>query len=168
MWTATAHEWAMGYLRQAEADIRAAGILQGEEPSVTAMLLQMALEKLGKAALLRSGQITIERARSSHAAASSMVQQLARNPRAYRRLGYKPDVVRWTLAPLVDSLERCHPTRTPGGPHLEYPWQASSGEIQWPAKHLEVVKAFRPTSTSVSRLYAFVETLSNRFDQVFP
>jgi len=48
-------EWALAYLEQARADMRGADLVQAEEPSVLAMLLQMVLEKLGKAALLRSG-----------------------------------------------------------------------------------------------------------------
>lgn len=165
---ATTHEWANGYYRQAVADMSAARALQGEEPSVLAMLLQMVLEKLGKAALLRSGQITVERARGSHAAAGTMVQQLGRNARACRRLGYQPATVRDHLAPLVDRLERSQPALSPGGPHLEYPWEAPSGEIQWPAQHLEVARAFRATSAYGVRLFAFTEQLCARFDQVFP
>jgi len=165
---ATARDWAAGYYQQARADMSAARVLQGGEPSVTAMLLQMILEKLGKAALLRSGQITVEKARSTHAAASAMMQQLGRNARACKRLGYQPGTVRDYLVPLVDRLERSQPALTPGGPHLEYPWEASSGEIQWPAQHLEVAKAFRPTSSYGVRLFAFADQLCARFDQVFP
>lgn len=165
---ATSRDWAIGYYRQAAADTRAARILLGVEPSVAAMLLQMALEKLGKAALLRSGQITVERARSTHAAAGNMVQQLGRNPRACARLGYHPAAVRYHLAPLVDRLERSHPSFALGGPHLEYPWETPAGEIQWPAQHLDVARAFRPRGSYGAKLLIFAEQLRDRFDEVFP
>lgn len=147
---ATAHEWAEGYYRQAQADMNAARVLQGAEPSVLAMLLQMVLEKLGKAALLRGGQITQERARGTHAAAGAMMQHLARNA-----LGCQPVTVRNSLAPLVDRLEHSQPSLALGGPHLEHPWESPAGEIQWPAQHLEVANAFRATSSTGVRLFAF-------------
>jgi len=70
---ASEREWATGYYMQALADMRAARILQGQESSVLAMLLQMVLEKIAKAALLRGGQLTIDRAKGSHSAASTLV-----------------------------------------------------------------------------------------------
>jgi len=69
---ASEREWATGYYMQARADMRAARILQGQEPSILAMLLQMVLEKIAKAALLRAGQLTVARAKGSHGAASSV------------------------------------------------------------------------------------------------
>lgn len=86
-------EWAVAYLEQARADMRGADLVQAEEPSVLAMLLQMVLEKLGKAALLRSGQITVASATSSHAAATRMVQLLSNDRRACRRLDWQPMVL---------------------------------------------------------------------------
>ncbi len=103
---ATPSDWANGYLQQALADMRAAERLQGHEPSVLAMLIQMVLEKLGKAALLRAGRISVAAARGSHAAATGMVQLLAMDPRACGRLGWRPDIVRSRVGPIVADLQR--------------------------------------------------------------
>ncbi|HTE19303.1 MAG TPA: hypothetical protein VK689_13095 [Armatimonadota bacterium] len=165
---ASERDWANGYYQQALADMNAARVLQGQEPSVLAMLLQMLLEKLAKAALLRSGLIPVARATQSHAAASALVQQLWRNRRACERLGFKPEVVRFNLAPIVEQLERSHPQFAQGGPSLEYPWETPSGEVQWPAAHLEVARKFRPRSLQGQMLFEFASRLCDRFEQVFP
>lgn len=109
-------------------------MVQAEEPSVLAMLLQMVLEKLGKAALLRGGQITLAAATSSHAAATRMVQILANNRRGCERLGWQPSVVRLHVAPIVARLERAQPQLAAGGPGLEYPWEDPTGAVRWPAR----------------------------------
>ena len=59
---ATPSDWARGYLDQARADLAAAA--QPMDPSVRAMLLQVSLEKIAKAALLKNGQWLPERART--------------------------------------------------------------------------------------------------------
>jgi len=79
---ATDREWANAYRAQAAADLEAARLLQGSAPSVLAMLLQMVLEKLAKAALLRSGAMTFKNAARSHVAASRMILVLKRNQQA--------------------------------------------------------------------------------------
>jgi hypothetical protein len=165
---ASQRDWATGYYMQALADMRAARILQGQEPSVLAMLLQMVLEKIAKAALLRGGQLTIDRAKGSHSAASTLVHLIGNNSRLCKRLGLVPATVRKLLAPVVDQLERSHPSLSPEGPYLEYPWEAPSGEIQWPAEHLGVARRFRPKSVEGQRLFDLAERLCARFDQAFP
>src|SRR5450432_740998 len=70
---ATEREWAAGYLAQARADLAGAKLVGAVQPSVFAILMQMAFEKFAKAALLRSGSITLASARSSHRAATLMV-----------------------------------------------------------------------------------------------
>ncbi len=57
---ASDREWSTGYYMQARADMRAARVLQGQEPSVLGMLLQMALEKLANAALLRRSRMILD------------------------------------------------------------------------------------------------------------
>lgn len=165
---ASEREWATGYYMQALADMRAARILQGQEPSVLAMLLQMVFEKLAKAALLRSGQLTIERARGSHSAASTLIHQIGNNKRICERLGLVPSTVRKLLAPVVDQLEKSHPALSPDGPYLEYPWETLSHEIQWPDAHLEVAQRFRPKRVEGQRLFDLAERLCSRFEQAFP
>jgi hypothetical protein len=59
------------------------------EASVLAMLLQMVFEKLGKAALLRSGMLTVEKAQTTNQAAKRMLQGLSR-PRQCEILRFNP------------------------------------------------------------------------------
>jgi len=113
---ATTREWSDAYLAQARADLEAAGQLGGAVPSVFAMLLQMALEKIAKAWLLRTGQIDLAGATSSHSAASRMVALLKRDRRRLATLGYG-DAYAWKdVLPLVQELERAHPQFAEGGP----------------------------------------------------
>ncbi len=165
---AAARAWAEGYLEQARADMRAAALVQGIEPSVVAMLLQMVLEKLGKAALLRSGQISVARATASHGAATRMLQQLARNRRACQRLAWQPAIVQHRVAPLVERIERTQPQLAAGGPCLEYPWEDPAGVIRWPARDLAVADEFRPKRDGGRIVFRFATELCARFDAVFP
>lgn len=165
---AHARDWATGFREQASADLNGARILQGNEPSVLAMLLQMVLEKLAKAALLRTGQLDVPAATRTHRAASTLLEQLGRNQRMCARLGLAATTVRHRLAPLVDRLERAHPSLAGDGPCLEYPWVAPGGEIQWPAAHLEVARRFGARSNEGQLLFDLLERLQSRFDQAFP
>lgn len=54
----TAEDWANTFLRQARVELDASRADVAE--CVRAMLLQMAYERIAKAALLRSGQWTVE------------------------------------------------------------------------------------------------------------
>lgn len=161
-------DWAEGYLQQALADMRGAERVQGSEPSVVAMLLQMTLEKLGKAALLRAGALTVAAATSSHLAATRMVQLLASNRRACLHLGWKPAVLCSRVAPLVERLERAQPQLAAGGPCLEYPWEGPDGEIRWPARDLSVAHEFQPRHNAGLMVFRFTRDLCARFDVVFP
>lgn len=165
---ASTSEWALAYLEQARADMRGAELIQAEEPSVLAMLLQMVLEKLGKAALLRSGQIKLAAATSSHAAATRMVQILANDRRGCTRLGWQPLVVRGHLAPIVARLEHAQPQLAAGGPGLEYPWEDPAGFVRWPARDLDVAREFGPKRNAGLLVHRFTSALCMRFDAVFP
>lgn len=71
---------------------------------------------------------------------------------------------------VVGALEAAHPALAQkNGPQLEYPWESVTGEIQWPAEHLqEGLSLERPTSTLAVRVLRFATSLSERFDQIFP
>lgn len=168
----THREWAAGYLAQARADMKAARQVQALEPSVLAMLLQMVLEKLGKAALLRGGFMRVGSAQRTHAAAPRMVQTLARDPRACGQVGWKgwaPNKLRFQVAPIVQELEAAQPALAKGRPCLEYPWEDSTGTVCWPAKDLPVLRHFQPQGgLSGGMVYRFTIDLSDKFDSVFP
>jgi hypothetical protein len=70
---ATTRDWADAYLAQARADLSSPRLVGAAEPSVFAMVMQMVFEKFAKAALLRSGAITLGWAEGSRRAASRML-----------------------------------------------------------------------------------------------
>jgi hypothetical protein len=51
-------------------------------------------------------------------------------------------------------------------PKLEYPWETSEGEVQWPARHLPIVMSLE--GTLAVRVLLFASLLSQRFGQIFP
>ncbi len=145
---ATDLEWARAYKAQARADMAGARALADSNApqSVRVMLLQMTMEKLAKAALLASGSISLSRARSSHKASVSLVQQLIHNKRACRVLGWERRTVRIKILPLIEELEAAQPQsgeENKDAPVLEYPWESPTGEIQWPEAHLPIVRRMR-------------------------
>jgi hypothetical protein len=166
---AAARDWADGYREQARADLKGAYAVLGAEPSVLAMLLQMVFEKFAKAALLRTGAVSIEFATTSHAVASRMVRVMRVQPYTIAPLG---GPLSWAdVLGLIESLERAHPAhpqRTQGTPQLEYPWETSAGSIAWPARDLPVARSLRPPSTFPMRVLKFAMLLDQRFDQIFP
>ena len=163
---APASEWAFGYLDQARADLRAAAHLQGEEPSVGAMLCQMGLEKLGKAALLKSGAMRIEAATSTHRAAAAMVQQIARNRRTCALLGWQPQHIRTNVLPHVELLERCQPSLAAGGACLEYPWE-HDGVVLWPRRDLQAARLFSPHTNAGQLVVRFADAVQGAFERIY-
>jgi hypothetical protein len=82
---ATAADWAAGYLAQARVDLAAAS--QAIDASVRAMLLQMTMEKIAKAALLKSQQWSSINTQTTHRGASHMMMLLLW-PRYLNKLAY--------------------------------------------------------------------------------
>lgn len=164
------HAWADAYLAQAREDLAAAKELEGKTPSVLAMLLQMVFEKLAKAALLRSGQASLEQAKRSHAAASRMVAVMKRNREQLETIGNGYRYAWKDVLPLVVELERAHPQLAAGKPQLEYPWaDAETGQVCWPARDLPVATRLgAPNSLAGMRLLRFAAQLDQQFDEVFP
>jgi hypothetical protein len=136
------------------------------------MLLQMVLEKLGKAALLRSGMMTVARAEGTHQAATTMMQVISGSRRLCARLGFNREYVRHILTPMVGQLESLNPSvarrRGGQGPWLEYPWLDHADEVRWPAQHLPGLGNFRPRHAGKAvLLFEVSRTLCDRFDAVF-
>jgi len=162
--------WARAYLAQAQEDLAAAWRVGGEAPSVFAMLLQMVFEKMAKAALLRSSQLTIAKACGSHRAAARMVAVLKRNRRMLRLLGGGNAYAWKDVLPVVVELERAHPQLSEGGPQLEYPWQdPDTSEVLWPARDLPIAQRLGAPGQLVGlRVLRFAGQLQREFDLVFP
>lgn len=166
-------DWAVGFLEQARADLGAVRALSSSraftaaQASVLAMLLQMAFEKLAKAALLRSGLKTYEEAKRSHKAASAMMGAMKRQKTLIAPLG---GAHVWRAAiDVVETLEGCQPSIAQGAPQLEYPWENASGVVQWPAAHLPLAsKLANPRSTLALHVIDFAVQLDRKFDTIFP
>ena len=65
--------WAAAYLAQAREDLEAAKKLDTGTSGTLAMLLQMVFEKAAKAAMLRMGTLSLDKARSTHIIASKLI-----------------------------------------------------------------------------------------------
>jgi Fe-S-cluster formation regulator IscX/YfhJ len=165
---ATERDWATGYLAQARADLAGVARMGSASPSCAAMLWQMVFEKYAKAALLRQNEVPLSKVTTSHKAASKMVAFLRRKPKVFAVLGGAPvweDVLR-----LVVALEAAQPDLAPReGPMLEYPWQNTRGEIQWPARDLHVARELGDAKSVLApRMLRFTRLLDMQFDVMFP
>jgi hypothetical protein len=164
---ATERDWAAGYLAQARVDLEAAKLIGAVQPSAFAMLMQMAFGKFAKAALLRSGSITLGSAKSSHRAASLMVAAMRLQRDLIKPIG-GPHV--WHAAfEVVEALERAHPSLAQRGAQLEYPWETETGAVHWPARDLPIpVKLGNPKSNLAAHLADFATKLDRNFESIFP
>jgi len=166
---ATAEDWANGFLRQARVELDASRADVTE--SVRAMLPQMVYEKIAKAALLRSGQWTVELAQTTHLGASHMMQLLC-NRRLREQLSVLEGRLRNSLKPLVDELEGLQPkvARDRGrtsGPWLEYPWEAPKG-VTTPAESLPNLERYGARRAPTVRLLTdFAAELIEKHEQLF-
>lgn len=164
---ATVRAWADAYLAQARADLEGARRVGADEPSVFAMLMQMVFEKFAKAALLRSGAVTLGWAESTHRAASIMLRAMVLQRGVMDPMG-GPNVwhdVLWA----VEALERAHPSLAQGGPQLEYPWLSVAGIVQWPSRDLAIAASMgNADSNLATRVMQFASLLGQRFDRIFP
>ena len=146
---ATPTDWARAYLEQARADLAAAA--QPMDPSVRAMLLQMSLEKIAKAALLKNGQWSPNNAQTTHRGASHMMTQVLRS-RVIAKTQFARPVVEFTLKPMVDMLENLHPANCQAGPWLEYPWLTPRDQVEAPCTNLPNLADYTATSNRAAPL----------------
>jgi hypothetical protein len=164
---ATARDWADGYLAQARADLEGARLVDAGVTSVFAMLLQMAFEKLAKAALLRSGAVDVAWATRTHRAASHMLRALRLQRGLMAPIG--GPLVWQDVLWAVETLEQVHPSLVDAGPQLEYPWEQPNGAIAWPERDLAIASSLRnPKSNLGGRILQFASVLAERFDRIFP
>lgn len=166
---ATERDWADAYLAQARADLAGARLVGAQVPSTFAMLLQMAFEKFGKAALLRSGSIALKTAQTSHKAASQMVAAMRIQKGLMEPMG---SPYAWHAAfEVIEALENAHPqlaARARGTPQLEYPWEEGGGTVQWPERDLGIaLKLGTPRSTLAAHMIEFATRLERHFNSIF-
>ena len=164
--SATPSAWAQAYATQARADLSVvrsllfdSARLTPAEYSVVAMLLQMVLEKLAKAALLQHGGLEIQHVARSHATLPVLRNIISR---------------RGFLKPLQDAYEQCrhevrrlerlHPSLAgPDGPQLEYPWVGADDRVRCPATDLGLAQEWAQADPrSLRKLLHFVSVLDSQ------
>jgi len=163
-------DWGDAYLAQAREDLLAATAIGQQAPSVSAMLLQMVLEKAAKGLLIRSGSIEVAAAQRSHKAASSLIAVLKRNHNILKLLELGDNRALADVLAIAVELERAHPQlAATGDPQLEYPWSAATdGAICWPARDLPIARRWSdPRSTELVRTVRFAKALLDRANQLF-
>jgi hypothetical protein len=135
--------WRHAFLAQARSDFEAAGVLaeQSGHTSQATMLLQMAWEKLAKAALVMGG--AWDPSRRSHKVAAKFASVLRKALRVKEVFGLPstPSLVArllW-LQNELEALEGLNPALAVGE-NTEYPWGARNDEghlaVRWPEAHL--------------------------------
>lgn len=166
-------EWSRAFLEQAKSDLKAANSLAAstEYASQTTMLLQMAWEKLAKAALVLSG--SWDPMRRKHDVAARFISVLKRMPQAQAVLFAGPSAqFRARMVSLQDdllALEKLTPALSQGGINAEYPWRqtdASGNEtVCWPSKHLS--PSFSLSERSSIRVRKDFDSIVSNFDRIF-
>jgi hypothetical protein len=134
-------DWALSYYKQASAEWRAYHTLSQTRDlpiCIPLHVLQMAMEKLGKAHRLRSGDIDVEYAKSHHTAFEKMVAAIlsAQGHQIFRDLNqFDRRKTHNQLIELARDIERLcpavDPTNTPQ--NSEYPWE-HGGHIHVPSE----------------------------------
>ena len=165
---ASNREWAEAYLEQAKEDLKAAQAIKLNAPSDFCMLMQMTFEKAAKAALLRKGSTQLNKAESSHKAASNLVRILKAN-RGYLPLTDTGKPYMWKdILPLVTELERAQPSLAgKGQPKLEYPWENSEGKVCWPARDFPLIVRLKSSPQIAPRMMKFASLLISDITRVF-
>lgn len=161
--------WAHAYLAQARSDFAAAQMLLAApgQASQSTMLLQMAWEKLAKAALAnRSG---FDPQAKTHRVAERFAGVLRRAPNLEAVFPFSRRAARKrveTLRREVKLLEKLVPALAQGGENTEYPWQAPAvGVVLWPAQHL--TRSFCAPRGRGSQLWRDFQTLADGFQRLF-
>jgi hypothetical protein len=163
--------WQEAYLAQARSDWTTYRILQ-QHADVGAHdelhYLQMASEKLAKAALLASG-VELAEVRTTHRVVVKCLRVLRHCGPLQRAYGLDNDAWRQmlgSLAPAADSIELLCPALAGSGPNTEYPWSTvDGGEAIAPCRH-----AWRPDprqNRRTIRLLALLDLLLRDFERLF-
>lgn len=158
-------EWKVELLRQAKDDLagaiacRAAGGLT----TVECMLLQMAFEKIAKAAIAITPGASFSTTLRSHRAAGKWLPSLRQRFAGSRTVKYP-----WkAIIPRIRELEESHPAVATAGPHLEYPWEA--GTCVLGPDSAPIVRWFRAASNQahVAAIYKLASQAIRDFSRWF-
>lgn len=136
-------KWGHAFLRQAEADLRAAEILlkSGVAASTACMVIQMVFEKIAKAYRLKGGESYTSVRQGSHRTMEKLIQMLRLQSETYRNELGSPTAQDWKkLLGVLKALEDAQPSVAQDArPQLEYPW-SQGGQVRWPEDHLPLGK----------------------------
>jgi hypothetical protein len=131
--------WANAYLEQARSDWNTREVVSENGCAACHELhyLQMATEKLGKAALLRGGN-PLDSVTNTHKAFVSFLRVASRSPSLRQTLGFNARQLQAYvkgIEPIAERIERLVPTLSREGPNAEYPWETPRKEVIAPVSH---------------------------------
>ena len=162
--------WDDAYIEQARSDWGVYQVLVKNACSACHQLhyLQMTVEKLGKAALLRSG-IPLHNVRGTHRAFVRFMQLSARSralQREFRMNARQLQAYIQGLLPIANQIERLAPALAQGGPNAEYPWEVPTGQVLTPASYRFPI-AQNLKEQNGRKLLLFIKILLEKFDHLF-
>jgi hypothetical protein len=166
--------WRIAFREQARSDFLSADVLalRRDHASQTTMLLQMAWEKLAKAALVMSG--AWDPLKKSHKVAAKFASVLKKAPRIEQVLGSPSRLsaaarLTWLQGEL-EALEALTPALATGGENAEYPWEGRDANgaptIRWPAAHL-TRRFCNPSMRGGMHLRKDFVAIEQQFDRLF-
>ncbi len=147
--------WSQAFARQAASDLAAHQTLLNDRslPSCHSLhYLQMACEKLCKAAVIKAGTdpLAVQRSHAYISKRLPMIVQIAMGQKSRSNW-----IVRAT-ARLARKIELLNPAVQDGGrspQNCEYPWAAPSGQIIAPADHkFEFNELFEPAGVTLLKI----------------
>jgi len=154
--------WGDSFLSQARSDWKAYNEIQKTSLDDCHKLyyLRATTEKLGKAALLRSGSHTIGDVSRNHKIFVRFLQISTRNPKLARLLNVNNHQLKFyiqNMLPLAQRIENLVPQGN-NNPNAEYPWQNPAGEFFTPStyKFSEINDLARPDGRNLLRLVRLI------------
>ena len=130
--------WGNAFLQQARSDWKAYNEIRQLSLDSCHKLyyLRVTTEKLGKAALLKSGAYTPDTVRK-HKVFVKYLQQAHKNPRLCNSLNMKPSQVKEyvdSVLSVANGIQNLAPGEGNNGANAEYPWEIS-GKMYVPASY---------------------------------
>jgi len=163
--------WDNAYLEQARSDWKTYNIIEEYSDAACHGLhyLQMTTEKLGKAALLRSGSSKLDSVQQNHRGFTSLLRMVSRSSALQYEFKMNSSQLKQhiqEMLPVAYVVEHLAPALANKGPNAEYPWETPTREVICPASFVfPVVQELR--SPKGLKLLKLITTLLNKFDSFF-
>lgn len=166
----TTGDWVGAFLQQARSDWQAYHLIYQSPLPVCHSLhaLQMATEKLGKAALLAGG-MTAHEVSKSHLAFTKFLRLASRNRNLRTEMGMTAVQLRkhfTSVLTIADEIEKLVPALSMGGVNAEYPWEEPTGNVQTPAAYRFDLAEELSTPKGIS-LLKDISLMVRKFEQLF-